>query len=106
MSDDQKVQFTPGEPFDTIPCDNLDQFVQVLTIWHADRCKAAQHLLTIPEGSEFEVGNEGEEQTKIVLTGDALAAFKLGIQMVMMELGELPFVAEMEDEAPAPAAAG
>jgi hypothetical protein len=85
---------------ETIPVDNLDQFVQILTAWHAEKCAVVQHLLTIPEGSEFEVGNEGEEQTKVVLTGESLAAFKLGIEMVMMQLGELPFVAEMDEDEP------
>lgn len=85
------------EPSDTIPVESLDQFVMILTAWHSEKCQVVQHLLTIPEGSEFEVGNDGEEKTTIILTGDSMAAFKLGIEMAMMQMGELPFVAEMED---------
>ena len=87
-----------NDPSETIPVESLDQFVMILTAWHSEKCQVVQHLLTIPEGSEFEVGNDDEEKTKIVLTGDALAAFKLGVEMAMMQMGELPFVAEMEDE--------
>lgn len=85
---------------DLFQVEDLDQFVQILTVWHAEKCAAVQHLLTVPEGSTFEI--EGKET---VLIGAALDAFKLGIEMTMMQLGSLPFVAEVEDE-PAPAATG
>ena len=80
--------------------EDLNQFVQILSAWHTEKCAAVQHLLTVPEGSTFEI--EGKE---VVLVGAALDAFKLGIEMTMMQLGTLPFIAEVEDE-PAPAAAG
>ena len=54
-----------------------------------------QHLLDIPEGSEFQVGDD----KPLVLTPENLAAFKFGVEMTMMQLGTLPFVAEMEDAA-------
>lgn len=99
MSQAQESKSTLVQP-DLFQVEDLDQFVQILTVWHAEKCAAVQHLLTVPEGSTFEI--EGKET---VLVGSALDAFKLGIEMTMMQLGSLPFVAEMEDE-PAPAATG
>jgi hypothetical protein len=76
--------------------EDLDQFVAILTSWHTDKCAVVQHLLTVPEGSSFEIGGE-----KLVMTADVLRGFKLGVEMAMMQLGTLPFVAEMEaEEAP------
>ena len=78
---------------EVIEVDNLDQFVQILTTWHAEKCAIVQHLLAVPEGTTFEIGDDS-----LVLSGPALAGFKFGIEMAMMQLGTLPFVAELEDE--------
>lgn len=99
MSQAQESRPTLVQP-DLFQVEDLDQFVQILTVWHSEKCAAVQHLLTVPEGSAFSV--DGKET---VLVGSALDAFKLGIEMTMMQLGSLPFVAEVEDE-PAPAATG
>jgi hypothetical protein len=78
---------------DVIQIDSVDQFVRILVAWHGERCAAVQHLLELPDGAEFQVG----DNPPIVLTGDMLAGFKFGIEMVMMQLGTLPFTAELED---------
>lgn len=84
---------------DTIPCDDLNSFVRMLTGWHSQQCAVIQQLLAVPEGSVFEIG-EGDEAQTIELNSENMAAFKFGIEMVMMQLGTLPFVAELEvDEA-------
>lgn len=87
--EEQKVMPLP----ETVEVDNLDQFVQILTAWHAEKCAAVQHLLEVPEDTAFEIGEES-----LVLTGPALAGFKFGLEMAMMQLGTLPFVAELEEE--------
>jgi hypothetical protein len=84
---------------DVLPIENMDQFVQILTAWHGERCAVVQQLLEVPEGSEFQVG----DAPSLVLAGSMLDAFKLGIEMTMMQLGELPFVAETEDHPTPPA---
>lgn len=90
---------TPETPSDIVEVQDLDQFVRHLTAWHTHKVAAVKHLLDIPEGSEFEVGGKS-----IVMTGDALTGFKLGVEMALMPLGELPFLAELEEEAsPTPA---
>ena len=84
-------------PPDIVPVNDLDKFVQILTAWHANQCAAVKHMLEMPEGSTFHIGDAIDEE-EVVLIGDALKAFKLGIEMAMMQLGTLPFVAEMDDE--------
>ena len=79
---------------DIIEIDDLSQFVQILTSWHAEKCALVQHWLAVPEDTAFEINDE-----TLVLTGPALAGFKFGIEMAMMQLGTLPFIAEIEDEA-------
>lgn len=93
---DTTTQKAPLLAPDVLPINNVDQLFQVLTAWHEERCAVIQQLREIPIGSEFQVGEEGKE-TKVILTGDVLAGFKLGIELTMMQLGELPFVAETED---------
>ena len=85
-----------SEP-DNLQVDSLDQFVKILTVWHMERCAQVKHLLEVPDGTSFTVGDPIDEE-EIILTGDSLKAFKLGIEMVLMQLGTLPFVAEVEDE--------
>ena len=94
MSDTQANNAAPT----TVPVEDLDQFVRILTAWHMEKCALVQHLLEVPEGSTFEVGDDKE----IVMTGAALDGFKLGIEMAMMQLGTLPFEAEMEEAEPVP----
>lgn len=80
---------------------SLDEFVRLIAGWHATQVQRAQHMLTVPEGATFTVG-EGPEAQTIELTGASLAAFKLGVEMVLMQLGQLPFVAETEEAEPTP----
>lgn len=91
MSEDQ----SPPTPPDTIPIKDLDHFVKVMVAWHSEKAQLVQHLLTVPDGSEFQVGDE----SVITLTGETLSSFKLGIEMTMMHLGSLPFVVELEEAA-------
>jgi len=81
---------------------DLDTFVAVLTDWHQAKVAMLQHMCTIPEGSQCQIGVE--ESALVTLEGDYLEGFKLGITLSLMELGQLPFVTEEEDE-PEPASA-
>lgn len=77
-----------------VPIVNTDQFAQILAAWHADRIKKIKQLLEVPEGTTFTVGEE-----EVVLSGSTLASFKFGLEMALMQIGDLPFVAELEDVA-------
>lgn len=86
----------------TIEIQDLNQFVQVLVGWHEKKVKTLQHMSAVPEGTDMIFG-EGDDTKTVTLTGDMLAGFKAGIELSLMELGELPFLYETEPEA-APAA--
>lgn len=83
---------------ETVAVDDLNQFVMILTAWHAEKVAVLQHMLTIPEGTEFTIA---DEETG-VLEGDILDGFKAGINLALMELGVLPFTAEMDEDEAAP----
>lgn len=80
----------------TIEIDDLEQFVRILAGWHEQKVKTLKHMLAIPDGAEMIVGEESP--TTVILTGDMLAGFKAGIELSLMELGELPFLYETEPE--------
>ena len=82
-----------------VPIDDLDSFVRHLSAWHQSKVATVKHLLEVPEGAAFEIG-EGAEAKELVLTGDNLAGFRFGLEMALMQLGTLPFITEMEDEDP------
>ena len=101
MNEDQQALPDVNDLAGIIPVDDLDTFVRTMTAWHESRMAQIKHLLTVPPGSSFEVG----EQT-ITLSGTALEAFKLAVELCIMQIGTLPFVAEMEDVEPAADAKG
>lgn len=76
-----------------IPISDLDQFVNLLVAWHNDKVARIRHMLSVPDGMEMQLADE----TPLVLTGDALTAFRVGIELGLMEFSTLPFVAEFED---------
>ena len=82
---------------DMLQIDDLDQFVKHLTLWHNAKVAMLNHMLKVPEGTEAEL-NEGE---KIILNGDMLKGFRVGVTLGLTELGTLPFVAEMTDSSTA-----
>jgi hypothetical protein len=89
-------------PAQTIEVESLDEFVRMLVAWHTNKVAVIDQLLIVPEGATFQVG-ESDDAKEVVLQGDTLAGFKFGLEMAKMQLGKLPFVAEMEDDEPAAA---
>jgi hypothetical protein len=80
---------------ETVPIESLDAFVGLITAWHQNRVAQVKHMLEVPEGTEVSI-REGET---LVLEGEKLQAFRIGIHTTLSHLGELPFVAEVTDEA-------
>lgn len=78
-----------------IEVEDLDQFVGLLTAWHSNRVATLKHLTEIPEGTKVQVD---DDETKLVLEGDLLKGFSLGITTALLELGKLPFQAEVIEE--------
>lgn len=91
-------------PQDNTPPDfhttnDLDTFFGLLTGWHEKKVATLNHMKDVPEGTE--VTMDGDDSPPIVLTGNMLTGFQLGIELSLMELGTLPFYAET-DEAETP----
>lgn len=78
---------------DTLHVQDIDHFIALLFAWHENKVKTLEHLLTIPEGTEVTFNDEGPQ----ILTGDMLKGFVIGLSLGLMELGTLPFAAEMDD---------
>ena len=88
-------------PQDNTPPDfhttnDLDTFFGLLTGWHKNKVDTLNHMKDVPEGTE--VSMEGDDSPPIILSGDMLAGFQLGIELSLMELGTLPFEAMPDDE--------
>ena len=79
----------------TVEVNDLDHFVKLLSTWHETKTKVIKHLLDIPETAEVSIG----DAAPIMITGDFRKGFQLGISLALAELGELPFVAELEESA-------
>lgn len=73
--------------------DSLDQFINILHIWHGRKVQVLEHMLNIPEGTDMELDDKN-----IQLIGDVRTAFIEGIKLSLHELGTLPFTVEQEDE--------
>jgi hypothetical protein len=77
---------------DTLHVQDIDHFIALLFAWHKNRVKTLEHMLTVPEGTEVTFNDEGPQ----ILTGDMLKGFVIGLSLGLMELGTLPFAAEMD----------
>ena len=74
---------------------DMGQFITLMQDWHTDQVATVQHFLEVPSGIEVQI--EGEPN--FLLEGDILKGFKLGIQMALSYLGELPFYAQGSEDA-------
>ena len=81
---------------DQIPevIDAQEHLIPLLMNWHENKVTVLKHLQDIPEGTEVQF-NETES---MILTGDLMIGFQLGIAISLIELGALP-IAQMPDEA-------
>ena len=84
-------------PQDTVEIKDLDHFVMLLSKWHTNKVNVIKHMLEVPETSEVQIGDEAP----ITVAGDFRKGYQLGLSLALSELGELPFVAELEESAEA-----
>ena len=80
-------------PEHTLEIKDLDHFVGLLSRWHTTKVKTIKHMMTVPDTTEVIL----EEGTPVQMTGEFRKGFVLGLTIALAELGELPFVAELED---------
>jgi hypothetical protein len=77
---------------------NTDEFASLVARWHLQGMKQAEHMLEMPEGHEAEYqANENEEPVRIVLTGDALIAFRMGVMTGADCFANLPFTYSLDE---------
>lgn len=81
---------------DKVEVTTIDQFARYVAAWHQNRVEQIQHMLRIPDGAVFTVG-DGEEAQEVVLEGDVRMGFMFGIELALMQIRDLPFVAEIEE---------
>jgi hypothetical protein len=89
---DQPITVVPTAP-EIIQIDDIDTFAKFVGAWHATQVETLRHFLQVPPGSSFQVG----EKT-VVMDPATLEGFKLGLEIALMHVGNLPFQAEIEDE--------
>ena len=71
----------------------VDQLALAFFEWHKRQLATLDHFKAIPDGSEVEI--EGE---KLVLTGDVMKGFSIGLEMGRQIFGKLPIQVTEEDE--------
>lgn len=77
---------------------SINDFAVLTANWFNQRVARIKHMRGIPEGTEVEVtSDDGKETVKLVLEGEALQAFKIGLETALDELGTLPFVMEASE---------
>jgi hypothetical protein len=86
----------PQPKIETIEISNLDQFVRILAAWHEERVKVLKHMLEVPAGIEVSIDG-GPDET---LQGDLHRGFLMGLNVALMELGTLPFLAQVDESGP------
>lgn len=81
-----------ADPNAPITVESLDHFARLMAQWHMGRVAQLKHILTVPEGIQFTVGEE-----VLILQGDVLKGFKFGVELALIQFKELPFAFETED---------
>lgn len=86
---------------------SVDQLAELLIEWHRKQVNSSRELLQLSEGTEVELEipeeifmdeNTGEP---LVLSGDSLRAFKLGVLLCLSQFKHLPLV-DTTEESPSP----
>ena len=78
---------------ETLHVENIDHFIQILCAWHETKVKQLSQMLEVPEGIEVKINDD----PPFILEGDRHKGFLMGLSMALMELGQLPFVAEVDE---------
>ena len=83
-------------PSGNIEVDNIHEFVHYLNSWHSSKVQELRHMIDMPEGITMVTEENGVEKS-VLMEGVMLAGFKAGVELALMQLGTLPFSAELED---------
>lgn len=78
----------------TVELDTVEKTVQFITDWHTNRLARVEHLLQVPQGVEFTIG-DSEVQ---ILEGKLHAGFLLGVSLALNEFQTLPITVSNSEE--------
>lgn len=90
MNEEQQPT-TTAPSGDTVEINDINTFARAVAHWYNQRVALIKHLLTIPEGTAFEIDDQS-----IVIEGITRAGFLFGVELAIIQLGNLPFTAEVE----------
>ena len=80
---------------DNVEVSDLDHFVKLLAHWHTAKVAVLKHMRELPETAEVSI----DDGPATLVAGDFRKGYQLGLSLALSELGELPFVAELEESA-------
>ena len=69
------------------PIEDVDQFVELFQKWHSLRVSGLEKIVQADEGTAIQIG-----ESPLTLQGDALLAFRAGIQVCLELFKESPLV--------------
>lgn len=101
MSENQEATAQPNPDEQVVMVDDINTFVDTLVGWHAKKVQILAHVREVPVDTVMQI----KEGAEITLTEENRAAFQAGIDLALMELGTLPFVAVEEPAEAEPEAA-
>ena len=67
--------------------EDVDQFVELFQKWHGLRVRGLEKIIQADEGTAIQIG-----ESPLTLQGDALLAFRAGIQVCLELFKESPLV--------------
>ena len=67
--------------------EDVDQFVELFQKWHGLRVRGLERIIQADEGTAIQIG-----ESPLTLQGDALLAFRAGIQVCLELFKESPLV--------------
>lgn len=82
-------------PNQALPIDDIETFANVVTKWHVNNLKTLHHTKAIPEGTEIHIGDD----KPVVLKGQLLKGFRMGIEASIAGIGDLPFFTDKDSSA-------
>lgn len=69
------------------PIEEIDQFVELFQKWHSLRVRGLEKIAQADEGTVIQIG-----ENPLTLQGDALLAFRAGVQVCLELFRESPLV--------------
>lgn len=81
--------------------EDVQTFGHLLNEWHTHAVAVVEQFRAMPAGERMKIQPEGEPEEVLLMDGDLLKGFKLGLTFALGQLGKLPFgQAEPENTQP------